>query len=46
MIKRKKLRTKQKLVSAAEDILEEYQQRTKKGQGMQDFILFQLRDLS
>ena len=44
--KKEKLRTKQKLVSAAEDILEEYQQRTKKGQGMQDFILFQLRDLS
>ena len=43
-IKKKKIRTKRKWATDAEDILEAYQKRTRDGQSMRDFISFQLQD--
>ena len=39
-----KLRTKRKWTTDAEDIIEVYQQRTRDGKTMWDYIMFQLRD--
>ena len=43
-IKRKKLRTKRKWVTDAQDILHVYRKRTQGGQVMRDFIIYHLRD--
>jgi hypothetical protein len=42
--KGKKIKTKRKWVQDAEDVLEVYEQRTRGGQAMRDYIIYHLRD--